>query len=202
MFFVLVELRPGDRYINSNDKINLSFNNDSLSNIVRVNNSQELNSYILNFIEQSSNSQQNLTETDLKKVDPANYIQTRGIESSEKNSSFTETNIYSTAETRLEEISRRLSSYISEQSLNAPKSFDAVADSTISPTIEDLLEKSTEPTTFNGDETSENPMKDENQIVEVYINGVPTYMEESAAVSNYQDDESNLAEEQAQLTGI
>ena len=195
MFFVLVELRPGDRYINSNDKINLSFNNDSLSNIVRVNNSQELNSYILNFIEQSSNSQQNLTETDLKKADLANYIQTRGIESSE-------TNIFSTAETRLEEISRRLSSYISEHSLNAPKSFDAVVDSTVSPTIEDLLEKSTEPTTFNGDETSENPMKDENQIVEVYINGVPTYMEESAAVSNYQDDESNLAEEQAQLTGI
>lgn len=170
---------------------------------MRVNNSQELNSYILNFIEQSSNSQQNLSESDLKKVDPENDIQTESSEktkSSEKNSSISEKNIYSTAETRLEQISRRLSSYISEQSLNVPKSFDAVADSSISPTLGDLLEKSTEPTTFNGDETSENPMKDENQIVEVYINGVPTYQEESAPVSNYQDDESNLAEEQ--LTGI
>ena len=192
IFFVLVELSPEDRYNKSNDKTNIKLSNPDLSNIVKVNNSKELNSFILNFIEESGHSQTGFAPRYLNQSDSNKGGNVKAVrrENSQDTYDFVENLNPSididdvSAETRLEAISRRLSSYISNQSLNAPKTFNTVSDSSITPSIGELLEKSTEPqdpTTNNEDETTEDsPVKDENQIVEVYINGVP--IEEPAPV--------------------
>ena len=143
MFFFSVELPQEDRYTSINsDNVNVS-NTGYLSKVVKVNNSQELSSYILNFIEENSNTKIDPSQTEISPDDAAL-------------GEYDEENAFA----QLEEIRKKLSSFVSDQ--DSPSGLGGEEEN-LNPVEISTVERKGPSHTIH--------TKPGEQIVEVYVNG-------------------------------